>query len=130
MAARQVRLERLRRLAEHPNTNPHEAANARAEIARLCQVRGAPAPERAGRTARVCLDGLWLLVAVPIAHFDEAREVLADALGSCGRVSTGELAVYDADVAVRAAAVDALRGSGYQVDEVVPRALAGASAAP
>jgi hypothetical protein len=29
------RLEKLRAMAEHPTSNPHEAANARAEIARL-----------------------------------------------------------------------------------------------
>lgn len=109
------RADKLRRLAADPAAAPNEAALA---LAGLRRMRGDASP----RTATVRIEGAWLLATV--SHYEEAKEIARDAMGSVGRIGS-DLALYTDDPEDRERLADALRGSGFKVLVELPRTVVG-----
>jgi len=97
-------------MAEHPRSNPHEAAAARAELERLRAARVIATPA----TAHVRIEGQWLLVTVPLDHYEWAKAVAIDAMGMIGRIE-GDLAIWTTNPEDRDWLADALRCNGFEV---------------
>jgi hypothetical protein len=112
---RAERLAKLHALADPArNPNEHERAMAQAEIERLQRRPSAARTVTVARTATIWIEGGWTYATVPLALYEEAREIAIDAIGTVGRIGN-DLAWYEDDEIVRDTLVDALRGCGYVV---------------